>query len=102
MDHRSLLTGFVRLHVLHHATERELYGQWMIKELRRHGYKTGPGTLYPMLHAMEQAGYIRSKKKRVGRVYRRVYIATPSGRKALRIAKEKLQELFEELVADRS
>jgi DNA-binding PadR family transcriptional regulator len=100
MEHQSLLTGFVRLHVLHHAAEQELYGQWMIGELARHGYKTGPGTLYPMLHAMEKAGYLRSKKKRVGRVYRRVYVATPSGRKALALVRKKLHELFKELVSD--
>jgi DNA-binding PadR family transcriptional regulator len=98
MEHQSLLTGFIRLHVLHHAAEGELYGQWMIEELARHGYKTGPGTLYPMLHAMEKSGYLRSRNEREGRIYRRVYVATPSGRKALEIARKKLRELFKELV----
>jgi hypothetical protein len=28
----------IRLHVLHHAREKPLYGHWMIAELRRHGY----------------------------------------------------------------
>lgn len=27
MEHRELLSDFVRLHILHHATEGELYGQ---------------------------------------------------------------------------
>lgn len=35
---------FVRLHVLHHAVEHEIYGQWMIDELARHGYKLSPGS----------------------------------------------------------
>ena len=50
MDHRDLLSGFIRLHILHHAVEGELYGQWMIEELARHGYRLSPGTLYPLLH----------------------------------------------------
>ena len=53
MEHQELLSGFIRLHVLHHAAEGDLYGQWMIEELARHGYRVSPGTLYPMLHAME-------------------------------------------------
>jgi len=51
MEHQELLSGFIRLHVLHHAAEGDLYGQWMIEELARHGYRVSPGTLYPMLHA---------------------------------------------------
>ena len=56
MEHRDLLAGFVRLHVLHHAAEHEVYGLWMIEELARHGYRLRAGTLYPMLEAMEQRG----------------------------------------------
>jgi PadR family transcriptional regulator PadR len=35
MDHQELLSGFIRLHVLHHAAEEEIFGQWMIEELAR-------------------------------------------------------------------
>jgi len=56
MDHHDLLSSFVRQHVLHHPAEGQVYGQWMIEELARHGYKFSPGTVYPMLHAMEQKG----------------------------------------------
>jgi DNA-binding PadR family transcriptional regulator len=53
------LAGFIRLHILHHAVEGEIYGQWIIEELARHGYKLSPGTLYPMLHAMPAKEKIR-------------------------------------------
>jgi PadR family transcriptional regulator, regulatory protein PadR len=36
MHHRDLLSGFIRLHILDHAAEGELYGQWMIEELAHH------------------------------------------------------------------
>lgn len=100
MEHRDLLLGFVRLHILHHAAEGDLYGQWMIEELGRHGYRLSPGTIYPMLHAMERQGYLRSVRKPGGRNFRRVYRATARGRRALALARDKARELFGELVGE--
>jgi DNA-binding PadR family transcriptional regulator len=101
MQHQELLSGFIRLHILHHAAEGEIYGQWIIEELARHGYKLSPGTLYPMLHGMEKRGYLRSREKRVGSQARRLYRATAAGRAALKTAKEKLRELVGEIVEGR-
>lgn len=95
----ELLAGLVRLHVLHHAAEGELFGQWMIRELRHHGHDISPGTLYPMLHGLERKGYIRSRKVMAEGRRRRVYRITPAGRAALRGAKRKVRELFSELFA---
>jgi DNA-binding PadR family transcriptional regulator len=72
MEHQDLLSGLIRLHVLHHAVEDELYGQWMIEELARHGYKLSAGTLYPMLRSMEKKGYLVSEERRAGRSMRRI------------------------------
>jgi len=99
MEHQDLLSGLVRLHVLHHAAEDELYGQWMIEELARHGYRLSPGTLYPMLRSMEKKGYLFSVVRRVGRTTRRVYRATLLGREALAIARAKVRELMGEMIA---
>jgi DNA-binding PadR family transcriptional regulator len=85
MDHRDLLSGFIRLHILHHAAEGELYGQWMIEELARHGYRLSPGTLYPLLHGLEKKGYLVSRMEREGRTARKYYQATPRGRKAMKL-----------------
>jgi PadR family transcriptional regulator, regulatory protein PadR len=97
MEYQDLLVGFVRLHILHHAAEGDLYGQWMIDELARHGYKMSAGTLYPMLHGMERKGYLKSHTKRGGRTYRRFYRATPLGRKALALVRTRMDELFSEI-----
>jgi len=99
--HRELLSGLVRLHILHHAVEGELYGHWMIEELRRHGYRMSPGTLYPMLHSLERKGYLKSRMTGVGRRARRLYRATKKGRDALGSAKARVQELFRELIRGR-
>jgi PadR family transcriptional regulator PadR len=98
MEHKDLLSGLIRLHILHHAVEGELYGQWMIEELARHGYKLSPGTLYPMLHALERQGLLKSRMQGIGRRARRLYRATPKGRKALAAAKHRVRELFGELI----
>lgn len=98
MEHQDLLSGFIRLHVLHHAAEGDLHGLWMIEELAHHGYKVSAGTLYPMLHSMEKKGYLTSRTERVGRTHRRIYNATPYGVAALKMARERARELFREVV----
>ena len=99
MEFHDLLAGFVRIHILHHAAEGDVYGQWLIEELARHGYRISPGTLYPMLQAMEERGYLTSRQDSDGRVGRRrkVYTVTPDGRRGLAVARERLRELTGEV-----
>lgn len=93
-----LYAGFIRLHILHHAAEEPIFGLGIIRELERHGYQLSAGTLYPILHALEERGYLRSSEQRIGRSVRRLYRATPSGKRALAEAKIKLRELAGELM----
>ena len=95
---RDLYSGLIRLHVLHHAGQEPIFGLGMIEELARHGYRISPGSLYPLLHGLEKKGYLRSSGVRDGKSLRKVYRATPSGRRALAAAKTKVRELFRELV----
>jgi PadR family transcriptional regulator PadR len=100
-EDRYLYSGLIRLHILHHAVhEPPIFGLGMLDELARHGYKLSAGTLYPLLHGMEKKGYLRSALKRQAGVERRMYAATPSGRKALKAAKERVRELFGELLEE--
>ena len=92
LEHHDLLSGFIRLHVLHHAAEQEIYGQWMIDELAHHGYRLSPGTLYPMLHKMERDGYLVSRQEREGRTVRKLYTITSKGKEGLALAKERIRE----------
>jgi len=100
MDDKDLYSGLIRLHVLHHACQEPIFGVGIIEELARHGYRLSPGTLYPLLHGLEEKGYLRSSEERGGKQPRRVYRATPKGRKALVAAKVKVRELFSELLED--
>ena len=96
---RDLYGGLIRLHVLHHANERPVYGAWIIEELSHHGYSLSPGTLYPLLHGLEKKGYLRSRQVREGKLVRRIYSITPKGKSVFVAAKEKVRELFGELFA---
>ena len=97
---QELYAGLIRLHILHHATKEPVFGMWFIEELGRHGYKLSPGTLYPLLHGLERKGYLQSAIERSGKSSRRMYQATSLGRKALAAARQKVSELFGELLED--
>lgn len=97
MSDRDLYSGLIRLHILYHAAQEEIFGLGIIEELARHGYKLSPGTLYPILHGLERKGYLRSDEHRDGKRIRRVYKSTVAGKKALAAAKIKVTELVGEL-----
>ena len=78
--HSDLWRGLIQLHVLHHASEEDVYGLGLIEELSRHGYSIGPGTLYPLLHRLTERGYLRERAAGDGR--QRRYYATAKGRRA--------------------
>lgn len=101
MEHRGLYAGLIRLHLLHHAAESPIFGQGMIDELGRHGYRLSAGTLYPILHGLEQQGYLRSGETRAAGRRRRLYRITPFGRRALVTARARVKELFGEMFESR-
>jgi DNA-binding PadR family transcriptional regulator len=96
----AFLRGAVELHILHHAAEGEVHGAWMAADLGRHGYPISPGTLYPTLHRMHQAGLLTSRDDlSEGRRVRR-YTITPAGREALERARQALRELVAEVLPE--
>jgi DNA-binding PadR family transcriptional regulator len=98
---REILLSFWKVHILHHARETPIHGQWILNELRRHGYAISPGTLYPLLERMEQRGWLRiTTDPRGGARARKDYRLTAQGRKVLDYVRQQLQELYEEVVAN--
>lgn len=96
---RDIVLAFIRVHVLHHADEGPIYGAEMIEELARHGYDLSPGTLYPILHALEQGGYLVSDRQVVNGKVRKYYRITESGKGTLEDVRPKIRELVDEVVA---
>jgi DNA-binding PadR family transcriptional regulator len=70
---REILLSFWKVHILHHAGEEPIYGQWIITELRRHGYEISPGTLYPLLQRLARHGWLDVTAQGSGRRSRRDY-----------------------------
>jgi len=94
---RKLFLGFIQIHILHHAKEHPIYGVWMLEELKHHGYDMSPGTLYPILHSMEEDGLLFKEGKNVNGKIRKYYSATDKGKFVLDEAKKKAYELFKEI-----
>lgn len=94
---REFLLGFWKIHILHHAAEeRGVYGQWMLEELRHHGYKLSPGTLYPVLARMEKRGWLKADAPKRA-TDARVYHITPAGSEVLARLRASLDELQHEV-----
>ena len=94
---RDFFLGFIKIHILYHAAEEPIYGLHMIEELSSHGYDISPGTLYPILHKMEDQGYLQSEKQVVKGKVRRYYTTTKAGEEALVEAYAKARELLNEI-----
>ena len=89
---------FIKLHVLHHASEHPIYGLWLIEELAEHGYRVSPGTLYPLLHSLEESQLLKSYNELHEGKIRRYYKLTSNGRRQLKKAKVQLIELMREIL----
>jgi DNA-binding PadR family transcriptional regulator len=97
---RDFFLGFVRIHILYHAGHGPVFGLSLMQELRRHGYEVSPGTLYPMLHRLEGAGYLSREERVVGGKVRKYYAITEAGRAALAEARARIRELTSEVLGD--
>ena len=97
---RGVFLAFVRVHGLHNAAGGAIFGLEMIEELRHHGYSIGPGTLYPILHNLENTGCLRSKEEIVNGKRRKNYVATAKGRRALTDVRKKIRELVREVLKE--
>jgi len=97
---RELFSGFIKIHILHHAAQEPVYGLWLIEELSRHGYRLSPGRLYPTLHSLEEQGYLKSEQRVVSGRRRRYYSITARGLAALGQARLRLRELANEVLGE--
>lgn len=96
---REILRPLWKVHILHHAREGPIVGHWMLEELREHGYRVSPGTLYPLLVRMEKLGWLErvERTRRKASKEARPYRITPTGRRALREVETRLKELTGEI-----
>ena len=93
MTRKRLFQGFICLHILHQANQAPFFGSWMINELSALGYKLSPGTLYPILHNLENEGLISHLYENVEGKIRKYYSITQIGYDELHHARHYLAEL---------
>jgi DNA-binding PadR family transcriptional regulator len=98
---QDFFLGFVKIHILYHASKEPIYGAEILEELGRHGYRLSPGTLYPSLHRLEREGYLSVEKKVVAGRVRKYYTATEQGLTVLGESKKKIAELVDEVLLDK-
>ena len=88
---KSLISGSTAMLILKLLSDRDMYGYEMIETLKERSnnvFELKAGTLYPLLHALEEKGALTAYEKPVGGKVRKYYSITKQGRKALREKKE--------------
>ena len=88
---RSLVSGSTTMLLLKLLSEKDMYGYEMIETLREKSqnvFELKAGTLYPLLHVMEDKKYLTVYEKEVGGKVRKYYSITRTGRKVLEEKKE--------------
>lgn len=95
---KHILSGFVRVHILHHASQEKVYGAELMEELKRHGYRLSPGTIYPILHQMEASGWLIATRESCDGRRRIYYRITDLGEEMLQTSRIMLEELVQEVL----
>lgn len=88
---KSLLSGSTGMLLLKLLSEKDMYGYEMIETLRERSenvFELKAGTLYPLLHGLEEKRFLTAYEKEVGGKLRKYYSITKQGRKALEEKKE--------------
>ena len=92
---RSLISGSTTMLLLRLLEERDMYGYEMIEELEgrsNHVFSLKAGTLYPLLHSLEEKNYLFSYEDEVNGKVRKYYSITDDGKKYLKSRKDEWQE----------
>lgn len=93
---RELLKGSTNMLVLSLLEKENMYGYQMIKKLSEKSenvFELQEGTLYPILHSLEEKNYITSYWDDSGSKKRKYYSITNEGKKILK-EKKKEWEIF--------
>ena len=80
---RILISGSTEMLIMKLLEKEDMYGYQMIEELRRRSDSTfdlKAGTLYPLLHTLEQKGFIEAWEEETAGRPRRYYRLTDKGR----------------------
>lgn len=83
---KSLISGSMSMLILRLLSEKDMYGYEMIDTLRKRSenvFELKAGTLYPLLHSLEEKQYLIGYEQEHGGKTRKYYSITTHGRKFL-------------------
>lgn len=92
---KSLLSGSLSMLILKLLSEKDMYGYEMIEALRARSenvFELKAGTLYPLLHGMEDKGFLSVYEQEFLGKTRKYYSITQQGKGHLNKKKEEWQE----------
>ena len=92
---KSLVSGSTAMLLLKLLSEKDMYGYEMIETLRERSqnvFELKAGTLYPLLHSLEEKNYLFSYEDEVNGKVRKYYSITDDGKKYLKSRKDEWQE----------
>lgn len=84
---KNLISGSMTLLLLSLLEEKDMYGYEMIESLRvksENVFELKAGTLYPLLHGLEDKHYLTVYEQEAGGKTRKYYHLTKDGQKVLR------------------
>lgn len=88
---KSLISGSMTMLILRLLDEKDMYGYEMIESLRSKSenvFELKAGTLYPLLHALEEKEFVVSYEEEVLGKIRKYYRITKEGRMQLEEKRE--------------
>ena len=83
---KALMSGSMTMLLLRLLAEKDMHGYEMIDILRKKScnvFELKAGTLYPLLHGMEEKGLLKSYEQEYGGKMRKYYSITKEGRTLL-------------------
>lgn len=95
---KSLVTGSLTMLILKLLSEKDMYGYEMIDTLRMRSenvFELKAGTLYPLLHGLENKGQVSVYEKAVNGKLRKYYSITKQGVRQLEQKKAEWKEYSE-------
>lgn len=92
---KSLMSGSMTMLILRLLSDKDMYGYEMIDMLRRKSqnvFELKAGTLYPLLHGLEQKGFLKVYEQEYAGKVRKYYSITKEGRGFLAQKTEEWEE----------
>lgn len=92
---KSIISGSMTMLLLSLLSEKDMYGYEMIDTLRQKSqnvFELKAGTMYPLLHGMEEKGLLSVYEKSVSGKTRKYYRITKEGRQVLEKKTEEWKE----------